>query len=55
MNDRQRELIAAMLRRRLAEKARSPGDARRWLIDEAIYDGEGKLRPQFGGEPPQAD
>lgn len=55
MNDRQRALIAAMLRRRLAEKTQSPGDAKRWLIDEAIYDGDGKLRPQFGGEPPQHD
>jgi hypothetical protein len=51
MNDQERELIAELLRRRLAERTRTEQDARRWLIDEQIYDGDGKLRPQFGGEP----
>lgn len=55
MNETERDLIAEMLRRRLRERTRTPQDARRWLIDERIYDGDGRLRPQFGGEPPEAD
>ncbi len=50
MTEAERTAIREMLRRRADERTRTPEMARRWLIEEGLYDGEGALQPQFGGE-----
>jgi len=55
MNNSDRKLLQELLKRRAAERADTPQAAREWLIQEGLYDDDGKLLPQFGGEPPAGD
>ncbi len=50
MDETKREAIRQMLRRRAEERTQTPEMARQWLIDEGLYDGEGELKPQYGGK-----
>ncbi|AFL50664.1 hypothetical protein ABIE78_003541 [Sinorhizobium fredii] len=51
MNEAERQAIRAMLKRRSDEKTQTPEMARQWLIEEGLYDGDGDLKPQYGGQP----
>lgn len=51
MNEAERQAIRAMLKRRSDEKTQTQEMARQWLIDEGLYDGDGELKPQYGGRP----
>jgi hypothetical protein len=50
MDDAKREAIRRMLKRRADERTQTPEMAREWLISEGLYDGEGELKPQYGGK-----
>ena len=51
MNESERQAIREMLKRRSDEKTRTADLARQWLIDEGLYDSDGDLKPQYGGQP----
>ncbi|MBZ5762247.1 hypothetical protein LAV84_23605 [Rhizobium sp. VS19-DR104.2] len=51
MNEAERHAIREMLKRRSDEKTRTVELARQWLIDEGLYDNDGDLKPQYGGQP----
>lgn len=51
MNEADRQAIRAMLKRRSDEKTKTQETARQWLIDEGLYDGDGELKSQYGGQP----
>ena len=50
MNETERSAIREMLRRRSAERAGDPDLAKQWLIEEGLYDDQGRLHPQYGGQ-----
>ncbi|MGE3303615.1 MAG: hypothetical protein AB7M12_10930 [Hyphomonadaceae bacterium] len=50
MNNSDRRALQEMLKRRADQNTETPEAARDWLIKEGLYDDDGKLLPQYGGE-----
>ncbi|MEQ1783244.1 MAG: hypothetical protein ABMA14_17965 [Hyphomonadaceae bacterium] len=50
LDDRDRKTLRDLLVRRTLENTKSAEAARAWLVGQGLYDGDGKLTPQFGGE-----
>lgn len=49
MDEAERKAIRDLLRRQADANTKSREGARRWLIDEGLYNDAGELRPQYGG------
>lgn len=52
MDEIERQAIRDLLRRQADTNTRSREGARRWLIEEGLYNEAGELRPQYGGDIP---
>lgn len=52
MDEIERQAIRDLLRRQADANTRSREGARRWLIEEGLYNEAGELRPQYGGDTP---
>ena len=50
MNEREREEVAAVLKRRSEANSKDIARARKLLLGRGIYDKDGKLRPAYGGD-----
>jgi hypothetical protein len=50
MDEKTREAIREMLKRRAEARTQTPAMARQWLIEEGLYNDAGELRPQYGGQ-----
>lgn len=47
---RRNDLIVELMKRKTKEIARTPEAARKWLISLGVYNEDGNLTPEFGGQ-----
>lgn len=50
MDGRTKDAIKALLERRQRANTVSADSAKKWLMDEGLLDGDGELKPQYGGQ-----